>query len=52
MVDMAHIAGLGSRSPSKSSSLCSYHDNDHSQDLRGPRGGLILTNDEELTKKI
>ena len=33
MVDMAHIAGLvGSRSPSKSSSLCPYHDNNHSQD--------------------
>lgn len=53
LVDMAHIAGL----------CCTgYHQNPvpyahvvtstTHKTLRGPRGGLILTNDEELIKKI
>lgn len=53
MVDMAHIAGLVASG---------LHDNPVSyadivtstthKTLRGPRGGLILTNDEALAKKI
>jgi glycine hydroxymethyltransferase len=53
MVDMAHIAGLVA---------AGVHPNpmDHAhvvtstthKTLRGPRGGIVLTNDEELAKKI
>ena len=53
MVDMAHIAGLVS---------AGYHDNpvDYAdivtttthKTLRGPRGGLILTNNEDIYKKV
>ena len=53
MVDMAHIAGLVA---------AGYHQNPvpyadvvtttTHKTLRGPRGGLILTNDEEISKKI
>ena len=53
MVDMAHIAGLVATS---------YHQNPTSyadvvtttthKTLRGPRGGLILWNNEEYTNKI
>lgn len=53
MVDMAHIAGLVA---------AGYHMNPvpyahvvtstTHKTLRGPRGGIILTNDEEISKKI
>ena len=53
MVDMAHIAGLVA---------AGYHDNpvDYAdivtttthKTLRGPRGGLILTNNEDIYKKV
>lgn len=53
MVDMAHIAGLVA---------CGLHPNPVKyahvvtstthKTLRGPRGGIILTNDEEIIKKI
>ena len=53
MVDMAHIAGLvaaglhPSPVPYAHITTTTTH-----KTLRGPRGGLILTNDEDLTKKI
>lgn len=53
MVDMAHIAGLvaaglhPSPVPFADITTSTTH-----KTLRGPRGGLILTNDEELAKKI
>lgn len=53
MVDMAHIAGLvaaglhPSPVPYAHITTTTTH-----KTLRGPRGGLILTNDEELAKKI
>lgn len=53
MVDMAHIAGLvaagvhPSPVPYADITTTTTH-----KTLRGPRGGLILCNDEELTKKI
>jgi glycine hydroxymethyltransferase len=53
MVDMAHIAGI---------IAAGRHDNpvDHAhvvtstthKTLRGPRGGIVLTNDEDIAKKI
>lgn len=53
MVDMAHIAGLVAADLCQNP--CDYADvvtSTTHKTLRGPRGGLILTNDEKLAKKI
>ncbi|SHL71479.1 serine hydroxymethyltransferase [Roseibium suaedae] len=53
MVDMAHIAGLvaGGEHPSPVPHAHVVTSTTH-KSLRGPRGGLILTNDEDIAKKI
>jgi glycine hydroxymethyltransferase len=53
MVDMAHFAGLvaGGAHPSPLDHAHVVTSTTH-KTLRGPRGGLILTNDEALAKKI
>ena len=52
-VDMAHIAGLVAAglhpSPIPYAHVTSTTTH---KTLRGPRGGLLLTNDEELAKKL
>ena len=52
-VDMAHFAGLvaGGAHPSPFPHAHVASSTTH-KTLRGPRGGLILTNDEDLAKKI
>ncbi|MEC9433099.1 MAG: serine hydroxymethyltransferase [Pseudomonadota bacterium] len=53
MVDMAHIAGLvaggAHPSPVPHAHVCTTTTH---KSLRGPRGGMILTNDEAIAKKI
>jgi len=53
MVDMAHIAGL--IAAKLHPNPCEYADivtSTTHKTLRGPRGGIILTNDEEIAKKV
>ena len=53
MVDMAHFAGLvaGGAHPSPFPHAHVVTTTTH-KTLRGPRGGMILTNDEDISKKI
>ena len=53
MVDMAHIAGLvaGGQHPSPVPHAHVVTTTTH-KSLRGPRGGIILTNDADIAKKV
>jgi glycine hydroxymethyltransferase len=53
MVDMAHVAGLvaGGKYPSPFPHAHVVTTTTH-KTLRGPRGGMILTNDEDIAKKL
>ncbi len=53
LVDMAHIAGLIATNQHESPSPYAHviTSTTH-KTLRGPRGGIVLTNDEEIAKKI
>ncbi|HUH49947.1 MAG TPA: serine hydroxymethyltransferase [Mycoplana sp.] len=53
MVDMAHIAGLvaGGQHPSPFPH-CHVATTTTHKSLRGPRGGVVLTNEEDIAKKI
>src|SRR5689334_21493893 len=53
MVDMAHCAGLvaGGQHPSPFPHAHVVTTTTH-KTLRGPRGGMILTNDEDIAKKV
>ncbi|GLC96390.1 serine hydroxymethyltransferase 2 [Cupriavidus sp. TA19] len=53
MVDMAHIAGViaAGRHPNPVGHAHVVTSTTH-KTLRGPRGGFVLTNDEEIAKKI
>jgi glycine hydroxymethyltransferase len=53
MVDMAHFAGLvaGGAHPSPIPHAHVVTTTTH-KSLRGPRGGVVLTNDEEIAKKV
>lgn len=53
MVDMAHIAGIVAAK--KCQNPCDYADivtSTTHKTLRGPRGGIILTNDEAIAKRV
>lgn len=53
VVDMAHIAGLVATSLHQNPvSYAHVVTSTTHKTLRGPRGGLILTNDEEIIKKV
>ncbi len=52
-VDMAHIAGLVAAGVHPSPMECAdFVTTTTHKSLRGPRGGMVLTNSEELAKKI
>ena len=52
-VDMAHIAGLVAAGLHPSPIPCAHVTSTTThKTLRGPRGGLLLTNDEDLAKKL
>ena len=51
MVDMAHIAGLVAAGSILSPALCGCRHPTTHKTLRGPRGGPITTNNEDIAKK-
>ena len=52
LVDMHFAGSRGRRRASQSVPARPCRDLDRAQELRGPRSGFILSNDEELAKKI